>query len=834
MRVEVDGIEISPDQCTRAQGWKTAGERVRQKGMGKLGLNPVLQTSQDGAKATADVNSRSNNLGGGAPGSDTRHSTAKRVNKSKLLKGAASKQRGRSQTPVRSSSNNSGKGNGRQSRSRSKTPSEGGNGGGNRRSCSRASSRSRSESTGRRGIAEKKVGWTNRSPVARTSDTELPPLPPSHPLNSQTNPQKDSSEIQEQNAQIRALMNKIETLVSNGSSAKTRPQNNTTAANNAGGLRKVPRRDSPSPRLGRAAGEAGATQCAPNNQEAMDADESSASGEEAATSETVTTATTQIPRGGELTAILAAISQIDERLGKMDARLEAVENQLNTPAVKHKRLALKVASTSLRNRFTSLKRERAERVKDAITKRRNRLETSGKDDAEPKKQTGNQDSRDVSWRCEEVDLGSDHSVISITIRGSRYRAVLGRARITDWVKMRKFTQEQEEASEEELGQGRGKPATLPQGKSASPKLEKHPPQPRLPATDFKIVFRPGGGLDLRPMNGGALLPILCAGAEIDYNQARSQDKLRINPHNNSLTLQGLQLNDKQYPMKTYVAAPDNAIKGILYNAVYNQSQENIFEDLVALNPSRTFTIADARQRGRTKCILVRFDRSGNSSNNTATSTTRKTTPASPPLCLHPRVSETQEVTTDHLQGAEAVREQAPNKAAIQAVRCRSRHSQGKNTGTSTNRYAGVRNFLHSRKKTRSSELAHQSREISELKQQLQALLRRDHSPVMLPPVVQIRTRADVPGSPSAFRPSASPSRATSPTRSPPAKRKSNTENELASQPVAEQLTLVTTSLQTLERALHSLHSDTASWMTNISTRFGAIGKRQCAQEASYS
>ncbi|KAH7952925.1 hypothetical protein HPB49_002638 [Dermacentor silvarum] len=170
------------------------------------------------------------------------------------------------------------------------------------------------------------------------------------------------------------------------------------------------------------------------------------------------------------------------------------------------------------------------------------------------------------------------------------------------------------------GPGPGKPAAPPQGKSASPKLKKHPPLPRLPATDFKIVFRPRGGLDLRPINGGALLPILCAGAEIDYNQARSQDKLRIDPHNNSLTvstpskprmkryvqLQGLQLNDQQYPMKAYVAAPDNAIKGILYNAVYNQSQEEIFEDLVVLNPSSTFTIADARQLGRTKSILVTF------------------------------------------------------------------------------------------------------------------------------------------------------------------------------------------------------------------------------------
>ncbi|KAK8786265.1 hypothetical protein V5799_023959, partial [Amblyomma americanum] len=59
---------------------------------------------------------------------------------------------------------------------------------------------------------------------------------------------------------------------------------------------------------------------------------------------------------------------------------------------------------------------------------------------------------DVSWRSEEVDLGSDHSEIGITVRGSRYRAVLGTARITNWDKMRKFTQEQEEAPEEESEQ----------------------------------------------------------------------------------------------------------------------------------------------------------------------------------------------------------------------------------------------------------------------------------------------------------------------------------------------------------------------------------------------
>ncbi|XP_077497876.1 uncharacterized protein LOC144108538 [Amblyomma americanum] len=50
----------------------------------------------------------------------------------------------------------------------------------------------------------------------------------------------------------------------------------------------------------------------------------------------------------------------------------------------------------------------------------------------------------------------------------------------------------------------------------------------------------------------------------------------------------------------------NAVKGILYNAVYYQTQEDIFSDLVALNPRRHFTIADARQLGHTKTISVTF------------------------------------------------------------------------------------------------------------------------------------------------------------------------------------------------------------------------------------
>ncbi|KAH7965017.1 hypothetical protein HPB49_002867 [Dermacentor silvarum] len=455
--------------------------------------------------------------------------------------------------------------------------------------------------------------------------------------------------------------------------------------------------------------------------------------------------------------------------------------------------------------------------------------------------------------------------------------------------------------------GPDKPAAPPQGKSASPIFKKHPSLPRLPVADFKIVFRLGGGLDLRPVNGGAFLSILCAGAEINYNQARSQGKLRINPHNNSFTvstpseprmkryvqLQGVQLNDQQYPMKAYVAASDNAIKGILCNAVYNQFQEEIFQDLKALHPNRIFTIADARQLGRTKSILVtfinttevprqrnfygavyschpfkaivqacfncrkpghradvclkernglcsrcgiahpvkptphctpkcilcggahftgtrrckvRFDRFGNSTNNTTNSTNRSTPPASPPPLSPPESSRN---SRSHHRSPSRSRNRSRTSSRQGRHRSRSVSfpplpgQKDQNIAKQVSWHQQLSSLEKENAELR-AQLAHRSREISELKQQLQALLRRDHSPALLPRVVQPRTRPYVPGSSSAFRPCASPSRATSPTRSPPAKRKSNTENELAPQAVAEQLALVTPSLQTHCSALSPL------------------------------
>ncbi|KAL1423180.1 hypothetical protein MTO96_021346 [Rhipicephalus appendiculatus] len=129
-------------------------------------------------------------------------------------------------------------------------------------------------------------------------------------------------------------------------------------------------------------------------------------------------------------------------------------------------------------------------------------------------------------------------------------------------------------------------------------LRRHAPLPRLPAEDFKIVFRPGGGLDLRTTTNGVLLQTLCSLATIGYATARTADRVRINPYNNLLTVSTpsesrtrlylrvseLLLGTISYPLRAYMAAPDNALRGIIYNAVDSQTQDEIIQDLQSMDP----------------------------------------------------------------------------------------------------------------------------------------------------------------------------------------------------------------------------------------------------------
>lgn len=167
--------------------------------------------------------------------------------------------------------------------------------------------------------------------------------------------------------------------------------------------------------------------------------------------------------------------------------------------------------------------------------------------------------------------------------------------------------------------GTATPTQPTQGKSSTV-LKRPPPLPKLPTRDLKIVFRPGGGLDLSKHNGGYMLSLVTSALQLPIDAVRTQDAIRINPRHNSFTistpaedrarryvqLESIKIIDQVYPMKTYIAPPDNAIRGIIYNAIYDQTSEEIFTELKTFNQSPSYLITDARRLGHTKSILVTF------------------------------------------------------------------------------------------------------------------------------------------------------------------------------------------------------------------------------------
>ncbi|KAH7934014.1 hypothetical protein HPB49_020425 [Dermacentor silvarum] len=114
-------------------------------------------------------------------------------------------------------------------------------------------------------------------------------------------------------------------------------------------------------------------------------------------------------------------------------------------------------------------------------------------------------------------------------------------------------------------------------------LRRHAPLPRLPAEDFKIVFRQGVGLYLCTTTNEALLRILCTLATIDYATARSSERVRINPYNSLI-----------------VSTPSEPCAR-LYLRV-----SELRLHLQFMNVNTVCAIANARQMGRSKSILITF------------------------------------------------------------------------------------------------------------------------------------------------------------------------------------------------------------------------------------
>ncbi|XP_077547715.1 uncharacterized protein LOC144159942 [Haemaphysalis longicornis] len=56
---------------------------------------------------------------------------------------------------------------------------------------------------------------------------------------------------------------------------------------------------------------------------------------------------------------------------------------------------------------------------------------------------------ETRWKCDDADLGSDHKIIKIDVLGPQYKAVYGKAWITDWDKMRNRTSERKQEEDAE-------------------------------------------------------------------------------------------------------------------------------------------------------------------------------------------------------------------------------------------------------------------------------------------------------------------------------------------------------------------------------------------------
>ncbi|KAH7938426.1 hypothetical protein HPB49_023284 [Dermacentor silvarum] len=72
--------------------------------------------------------------------------------------------------------------------------------------------------------------------------------------------------------------------------------------------------------------------------------------------------------------------------------------------------------------------------------------------------------------------------------------------------------------------GNGKAAEKDKLAAGRPKIRRRRPLPRFPPTDYKVVFRPKGGLNIRSQTATTLLQTVCLESDTDIATARKQDQ----------------------------------------------------------------------------------------------------------------------------------------------------------------------------------------------------------------------------------------------------------------------------------------------------------------------
>lgn len=139
--------------------------------------------------------------------------------------------------------------------------------------------------------------------------------------------------------------------------------------------------------------------------------------------------------------------------------------------------------------------------------------------------------------------------------------------------------------------------------------------PLLPPGTIRVVFRPRGGLAL---NGAMAQPLLRALQVAAAGRDLGELHLRIHPTNNTFTvatyhettalhlvqLKEVVLQKTSYPVAAYIAPPPAAVRGVISQAYWEETSEQMLRDLQTRNPDAD--IIAARRMGRTLSILITF------------------------------------------------------------------------------------------------------------------------------------------------------------------------------------------------------------------------------------
>ncbi|KAH7980043.1 hypothetical protein HPB49_012814 [Dermacentor silvarum] len=139
----------------------------------------------------------------------------------------------------------------------------------------------------------------------------------------------------------------------------------------------------------------------------------------------------------------------------------------------------------------------------------------------------------------------------------------------------------------------------------------------MPAKDFKVVCRPKNW-DLSVVTPRELGSAMRAAAKLTSATAAEEDLVRVNETNNTMTVstpcihrsgayasvKTLKLGGRDLPVSAYVAAMENSVRGVIYNAYDGCPVEGIRAGFLKKNEG--MEILDARPLGKSKAIQITF------------------------------------------------------------------------------------------------------------------------------------------------------------------------------------------------------------------------------------